>query len=107
MTVVPELPSPGDWGWKRKDNGGWEVHWTTLLEATKACRELLHCGCKKGCKGQCKCIKAALQCSTALCHCGGLCTPGLTNAFYIENIVTLILLLLIPQNFNYMITSTL
>ena len=73
MVAAPELPSPGDWGWKRKDTGGWEVQWTTLPEATKVCRELLRCGCKKGCRGHCKCVKAALQC-TALCNCGGLCS---------------------------------
>jgi len=75
MVAAPELPSPGDWGWKRKERGGWEVIWTTLPEAAKACRELLHCGCKKGCRGHCKCVKAALQC-TALCHCGGHCSQN-------------------------------
>ncbi len=75
MVAAPELPSPGDWGWSRKDTGGWDVCWTTLSEATKACRELLRCGCRKGCRGQCKCVKAALQC-TALCHCGGLCAQN-------------------------------
>ena len=25
-------------------------------------RQLLRCSCKKGCRGQCKCLKAALQC---------------------------------------------
>lgn len=73
MIAAPELPSPGDWGWKRKDQGhGWEVFWTTLPEATQACRELIRCGCKKECRGRCKCQKAALQC-TALCNCGGHC----------------------------------
>ena len=78
MVAAPELPSPSDWGWKRKDTGWWEANWTTLPEAAKACRELLHCGCKKGCRGQCKCIKAALQC-TALCYCGGLCSGNWLN----------------------------
>ena len=72
IVAVPELPSLEDWGRKRKEAGGWEVNWTTLPEAAKACCELLRCRCKKGCIGQCKCIKAALQC-TALRHCGGLC----------------------------------
>ncbi len=44
MVAAPKLPSPGDCGWKRKETGGWEVIWTTLPEAAKACRELLHCG---------------------------------------------------------------
>ena len=74
MVAAPELPNPSDWGWKRKDTGGWEVHWTTLPEVTQACCELLKCGCKKECrKGRCKCAKASLPC-TALCHCGGLCS---------------------------------
>lgn len=72
LIATPELPSPVNWGWKVKDSGGWQVHWTTLPEANQACRELLRCGCKKGCKGQCKCKKAELQC-TALCQCDGLC----------------------------------
>ncbi len=73
MAAAPELPSPGDWGWNRKNTGGLDFSWTTLPETTKAYRELLHRGCRKGCRGQCKCVKAALQC-TALCHCGGLCS---------------------------------
>ena len=44
MVAAPELPSPSDWGWKRKDTGGWEVNWTTLPEAAQACCELLKCG---------------------------------------------------------------
>ena len=72
MIAIPELPSPGEWGWNRNENGGWKICWTTLHEATQVCRELLRCGCKKGCMGLCKCLKAGLQC-TALCYCGGLC----------------------------------
>ena len=73
MIAAPEVPSPGDWGWKKKDQDqGWEAFWTTLPEATQACRELIRCGCKKECRGRCKCQKAALQC-TALCNCGGYC----------------------------------
>ena len=71
MVAAAEIPSPSEWGWIRSDTG-WDVCWTTLPEATKACRQLLRGGCKKGCRGQCKCRKAALQC-TALCHCGGQC----------------------------------
>ncbi len=67
MIASPELPNPSDWGWKKKDTGGWEVNWTTLPEATKACLDLLKCGCKKECKKErCKSAKASLQC-TALC----------------------------------------
>lgn len=73
MIAAPELPSPSEWGWKKKYEGGWKVRRTTLPEAAQACRELIRCGCKKGCRGRCKCQKAALQC-TALCFCGGNCT---------------------------------
>ena len=41
-----------------------------LPEASTASRELIHCGCKKGCTGYCKCKKAAFKC-TALCQCRG------------------------------------
>ena len=37
MIEAPELPSPSDWGWTRKEPNGWEVCWITLPEATKAC----------------------------------------------------------------------
>ena len=30
MIAAPELPSPSDWGWTRKEPNGWEVCWTTL-----------------------------------------------------------------------------
>jgi len=72
MTAAPELPSPSEWGWNKKSDGGWNITWTTLPEASEACRELLRCGCKNGCRARCKCHKASLQC-TALCQCGGQC----------------------------------
>ena len=56
LIAVPNLPSPSEWGWVETSNGGWEVKWTTLPEA---CRELIRCGCKKGCRSRCKCVKAA------------------------------------------------
>ena len=33
-----EVPSPADWGWLNK--------WSTLPEASEACRELVKCACK-------------------------------------------------------------
>ena len=48
MIAASELPSPSDWGWTRKEPSGWEVCSTPLPEVTKACREFLRCGCKKG-----------------------------------------------------------
>ena len=66
LTAIQELPIPANWGWK-KNTVGWEPLWTTISEASEACHELIHCGCKKGCTRQCKCIKAALKC-TALCE---------------------------------------
>ena len=72
-SIVPKpfVPSPGDWGWEKCD-GEWEVVWTTLPEAAKACYELFSCKCKKTCKGNCKCHRANLQC-TSLCACDGKC----------------------------------
>lgn len=70
--AVPELPSPQDWGWTKQEVG-WATFWTDIPEATKVCRELLRCGCKKGCTGRCKCVKAELPC-TALCACDGRCS---------------------------------
>ena len=71
MSLVPQLPNPKDWGWW-KDDRGWHPLWTTLPEASESCRELIHCGCKKGCTMRCKCVKAALKC-TPLCSCSGEC----------------------------------
>ena len=71
LTAMQELPDPANWGWK-KNTTGWEPLWTTISEASQACHELIHCGCKKGCTRQCKCVKAALKC-TALCFCQGEC----------------------------------
>ena len=66
-----DMPTPGNWGWVDPNN--WKPLWTTLPEASVSSRELLCCGCKKGCTaGRCKCKKAALNC-TALCQCGGEC----------------------------------
>ena len=68
----PDLPSPESWGWSKNPTRGWEPMWTLLPEAAVSCSELLKCGCKKGCRGLCKCVKANLKC-TSLCHCCGNC----------------------------------
>ena len=66
--TLPELPSPAEWGWMK--DGHWKPVWTTLAQAQESCYELIHCSCKKACRGLCKCTRANLQC-TALCSCGG------------------------------------
>jgi hypothetical protein len=71
LVAAPDLPSPGDWGWRVTDSG-WKPFWTDLPEASTSCYELVHCGCKKGCKRQCKCRASNLQC-TELCNCRGAC----------------------------------
>ena len=37
-------------------------YWTNFRDASKACTILLHCGCKKACRGHCKCCKAGVHC---------------------------------------------
>ena len=69
----PYLPSPANWGWQRKDTNPWMPIWTTLEPAQDACKELIKCGCKQGCRGRCSCRKANLPC-TALCFCSGDCS---------------------------------
>ena len=68
------LPSPADWGWQKGVDYMWEPVWTTLPSASKACQELVKCGCnpEKGCRKRCKCLKSSLPC-TGLCQCGGDC----------------------------------
>ena len=71
LEPMQELPSPAEWG-SQQPPGGWSPKWTMLAEASKACSELISCGCKRACCGLCKCTKANLPC-TALCSCAGSC----------------------------------
>ena len=72
LVPLPDLPQPNKWGWTETAEGAWKVMWSKLPEASKVCRELISCGCMKGCRTNCKCKKAALPC-TALCKCTGSC----------------------------------
>lgn len=72
LLTQPMLPSPTDWGWKLDENQNWTPYWTSLPQAKDTCYELIKCGCKLGCGGRCKCLKANLAC-TGLCNCGGSC----------------------------------
>lgn len=62
---------PVVWGWK-KSGKGFVPLWSDLPDASEACRELIKCGCKKKCRGRCKCRKNELSC-TELCACSGQC----------------------------------
>ena len=75
LSPMAQLPQPEGWGWIGAAGGTWEVMWSSLPEASKVCRELVRCGCTKGCQTNCKCKKAALTC-TALCKCAGSCTAS-------------------------------
>jgi hypothetical protein len=72
QAICPQmrLPSPEEWGWTKTDNG-WEPKWTVLPEASKGCRELIKCGCKKGCilRNRCGCRLANMANCTTLCTC--------------------------------------
>jgi hypothetical protein len=72
LVVRPQLPNPEEWGWVMTCDG-WQPFWTTLPDVTKSCRELVRCGCKKGCQGRCSCFKVNLTCSE-LCTCSDECT---------------------------------
>ena len=72
----PVYPDPKDWGWHRDDlQDNWRPFWSSLPDASKACKELIRCGCNpnKGCRGLCKCCRSNLAC-TDLCACQGGCT---------------------------------
>ena len=62
LVTQQELPSPADWGWERTTQG-WIPKWTDLPEVSKACYQLIYCGCKKACRRLCKCLQASLKCS--------------------------------------------
>ena len=42
--------------------------WTDLPQASNVYRELVKCGCKKGCTGRCRFLTSDLKC-TELCQC--------------------------------------
>ena len=71
LVSIQELPSAAERGWDLTSDG-WKPTWKTLPEASKACNELIRCGCKLACRGLCKYTKANLPC-TALCACNGNC----------------------------------
>lgn len=74
LLKTPEIPNPGDWGWRwNARTREWVPHWTDLPEVSQACSLLLNCGCTQACRGNCKCWGAQLHC-TSLCKCGGGCT---------------------------------
>ena len=56
-----------------RESNSWVPVWTTLPLASKACSELVKCGCKsvKGCGARCSCKKAQWKC-TELCSCNCL-----------------------------------
>ena len=73
QALVPQLgiPSFDQWGWEfNAKNTQLKALWTTLADASRACALLFHCGCKKACRGNCKCTRAGLRC-TSLCFCEG------------------------------------
>ena len=65
-----EIPSPEGHGWKLTEECKWSPVWMTLPVASKACTELVRCGCKssRGCGGRCACKRAQWKC-TELCSC--------------------------------------
>ena len=65
LQADPIAPSPEHWGWtKDPKSSSLTPKWTTLLEASKACKELTKCRCKSRCiKQWCKCVQAGLPCS--------------------------------------------
>lgn len=74
LEPMQELPSLAEWGWQQSPEG-WSLKWTMLAEASKACSELISCGCKRACRSLCKCPKANLPC-IALCSFAGIVTKN-------------------------------
>lgn len=62
-----QLPSPESWGW-HKEETVWVPYWTSLSPIASSCQQLVKCGCKRNCSGNCKCYRSGFQC-TALCNC--------------------------------------
>ena len=55
--------------WKLSEKGI-EPIWTTLVEASQACKELIKCNCSTNHTKRCRCKKQNLKC-TELCGCSG------------------------------------
>jgi hypothetical protein len=72
LSRIQNLPTPSNWGWK-KENDVEVPHWTSLAPIAASSQELLKCGCKKNCSGNCKCFRSGLTC-TALYSC--TCSEG-------------------------------
>ena len=66
-----DYANPDDFVWKEIDSEYIPV-WTELSEILESCRELVSCGCKKGCTSRWKCKKENLPCSH-LCKCFDKC----------------------------------
>ena len=63
LLTAPQLPSPEEFDWKQENaSAQWEVKWTNLLAAGVACCAVAKCGCVKGYRGRCKCVKENLPC---------------------------------------------
>ena len=58
----PQLPSPGDFGWKKEEDS-WKPVWMTQPTAAEACTELVKCKCTKGCGARCACKRADWSCT--------------------------------------------
>ena len=70
---VQQIPDTSKWGWHFVESrNAWCPFWTHLDDVSTASRILLRCGCKKACKGNCKCSKADIRCSY-MCTCEGGC----------------------------------
>jgi hypothetical protein len=71
----PVLPSPATMGWKMED-GKLSPKLVSLAPIPESCKDIVSCGCKRGCKSQsCTCKKGKLTCSGA-CECansGNIC----------------------------------
>ena len=72
-SLLPQqnTPTPEGWGWTwEMENQSWFPVWTTLPISSKACNELVKCGCKSknGCSTRCACKKVQWRC-TELCSC--------------------------------------
>ena len=90
-TPLTNKPSPEDHGWRKTENG-WRTHWTDLIYAVNACREL-RCGCKalSLCTRKYRCNKAGLGSQvgcTTLCSCEGDCDYQIDAWAHISKLTT-------------------
>ena len=82
----PDMLPPTDYGWVWNDHLGiWMSYWSDVPDVSSGCALIIRCGCKVVCKGNCKCSRNSMRC-TSLCACQGMCINNEQYDNWISNL---------------------